>query len=586
MDIETLAVAAVKTAIAKTDYLSDYIKDKDREPMWDGAIYAYSSKEKRNSDWFGSALVQIKGKNIKKNSVNSLKYDLEINDLVKYKSHGGLLFFVVSINSNGETDIFYKALTPYIINELINFGKEQKTIRTEFCLFPKQPNDICNVVMDFISDCKKQAIFTNNKIPTLNEFVKSAGKDISYNFEISNIGYKGDNSYRCFIGREMYLYARNTKLYIDFPVKYIKEVTAAIRDVNMCVKISDKIYYDKYNIIYRKNGFEVCIGKSTIIYVDTLKRKVRLDYKLSGNIREQIQDINFINDFLREKKVNINGIKIPINPSTDEFKSINLEETLQYQKKIIIIDDMLRKLGVEKALNLNEVTEKEQQYLKMLMIAFIEKRTISFNNKKEMPPVARVKIGNITILLFFKKYQKEEYIVENFFDIKMDVLCEYDNGKKFPTSKYAIMKMKDFMADNCCIANVVDELVLFKNEGNYNNCNFVLLEIIKAYDILKKESYLFQATRLAKWLREAECLKGISVINYYQCLKRNIKLSERQENEIMELLNEYNNNEEIKASAYILLDEFKMAQRCLDKLNSESYRQFKEYPIYNLMKKI
>lgn len=48
MDTEALAVSAVKSAIAKTDYLVDYIKDKDKEPMWDGAIYAYSSTNENN----------------------------------------------------------------------------------------------------------------------------------------------------------------------------------------------------------------------------------------------------------------------------------------------------------------------------------------------------------------------------------------------------------------------------------------------------------------------------------------------------------------------------------------------------------
>ena len=64
MDTEALAVAAVKTAIAKTDYLVDYIKDKDKEPMWDGSIYAYKAKRKSNADWIGKAAVQVKGENV------------------------------------------------------------------------------------------------------------------------------------------------------------------------------------------------------------------------------------------------------------------------------------------------------------------------------------------------------------------------------------------------------------------------------------------------------------------------------------------------------------------------------------------
>lgn len=53
MNTEALGVAAVKAVIAKTDYLVDYIKDKEREPMWNGSIYAYSSQNKSNADWKG-----------------------------------------------------------------------------------------------------------------------------------------------------------------------------------------------------------------------------------------------------------------------------------------------------------------------------------------------------------------------------------------------------------------------------------------------------------------------------------------------------------------------------------------------------
>ncbi len=106
MDTEALAVAAVKAAIAKTDYLVDYSKDK--EPIWDGSIYAYSSKKKRNVDWVGKAPVQVKGKNIDTLDVIEIKYDIEVVDLKNYKKDGGLIFFVVGIDSNGDTKIFYK----------------------------------------------------------------------------------------------------------------------------------------------------------------------------------------------------------------------------------------------------------------------------------------------------------------------------------------------------------------------------------------------------------------------------------------------------------------------------------------------
>lgn len=195
MDTEALAVSAVKAAIAKTDYLVDYIKDKDKEPMWDGAIYAYSSDKKTNADYKGKASVQVKGKNLDSIAIRELRYDLKVVDLKNYKKDGGLIFFVVGIDDNGDTKIFYRALTPYLINKILE-GKENKgTIKTRFVLFPANKNEITNVVMDFIRDAKKQELFTHDEIPTLEDFLNCGGGDITYGFQYSGIGYDRDELY-------------------------------------------------------------------------------------------------------------------------------------------------------------------------------------------------------------------------------------------------------------------------------------------------------------------------------------------------------------------------------------------------------
>ena len=111
----------------------------------------------------------------------------------------------------------------------------------------------------------------------------------------------------------------------------------------------------------------------------------------------------------------------------------------------------------------------------------------------------------------------------------------------------------------------------------------MLLELIKAYDQTKEEAFLHEATRLAEWLRKAECLEGISIINYLQCIARQSGLSEEQEAELMELLEQSADNEQMKAGIHILLGNYKMANRCLDKLDMDKRKEFCEFPIYTLM---
>lgn len=586
MDTEALAVATVKLAIAKTDYLVDYIKDKEKEPMWDGSIYAYSSKNISNTNWKGKAAVQVKGKNLDSINVSQIKYDLEVEVLKNYKKEGGVLFFVVGIDGNGDTKIFYKALTPYLINKLMEGKEEQGTIRTSFFMFPTQKNEICNVVMDFIRDAKKQELFTHDRIPTLEEFLTSAGENVSYGFQCSGIGYDRSKPYKYMFEHEVYMYAKNTKLDIAFPIEHIHRVEKAGHRVQGTITIDNKLYYDSFELVHKPGGLEIHIGKSIVIdFIEIEEKKTtKINYKLKGNIKEQIQDIQFIIDLVEKKLAKIDGIDFSIDPTETELEAFHISEAKELQHRLITIDNMLINLGVTKALDISNISAKEDEYLRMLIIAFVEKKTIGFK-ENFIPSVGGVSIGNIYLILHFKQMEDGSYLVENFPEIKSEVSGACIDGTMFATSKYIIMKADDLIkADNISYKNIVDELLMYENEGHYANSNLLLLELIKAYDKVKDNKLLDEATRLAKWLKKAECLAGLSTINYLQCIARRTELSTQQETELMGLLEVYADNEQMKAGIHILLGNYKMVNRCLDRLDEDKKAEFCDFPIYNLMK--
>ena len=64
-DIETSATAAIKIRLADTDLLSQYINERDKEPIWDGFIYAYKNKYKKNDDLIDEFLSNIPENNDK-----------------------------------------------------------------------------------------------------------------------------------------------------------------------------------------------------------------------------------------------------------------------------------------------------------------------------------------------------------------------------------------------------------------------------------------------------------------------------------------------------------------------------------------
>lgn len=57
MDIEKLATSAVTGYISKTDYLSPFINEGDKEPSWDGNIYVFNNRSKSKCYLMGKVAV-------------------------------------------------------------------------------------------------------------------------------------------------------------------------------------------------------------------------------------------------------------------------------------------------------------------------------------------------------------------------------------------------------------------------------------------------------------------------------------------------------------------------------------------------
>ena len=582
MDTEALAVTAVKNGIAKTDYLTAYINEKDKEPMWDGAIYAYSSKKKTNENWIGKAFIQVKGKNVNDLNMLDLKYDLQVVNMKNYKKDGGIIFFVVAIDPDGETKVFYNALTPFYLNKILDGRETQGTIRVDFQPFPISKSDICNVITNFIRDSRKQKLFTQDNIPSLEEFLSSAGKDLSFGFQYSGMGFDQTQPYKSLFGKEIYMYATNTKLNIDFPIEHIMRIEAAKCDVNYPVTIDGKRYYNEYGIVHKENGIEIHIGKSVVIDFPRDEKEAKIHYKIKGNIKERIQDIQFITDLAVAKKVEINGVTLPLAFKENAMNAFRKEDILKYQKYLKKIDGLLVSLGVEKALEVENLPQKSQHNLQILELAFIKKQSIHFEEK--VPMLCGMEIGNIYLILYAKESKDGKYCIKNFPDIKLEISGEYDNGEMFITSKYVVMKCNDIIrADNLKCSRMVDEVMNIHNDGHYTQCNYLLLEMLKAYDKSKRNEILDEAIRLADWLRTAEILDGIADVNYYQCLDRKRKLSETEEDHLMSMLDKYYDNELMKAGIQILLKNKKMAKRSIDKLDDQTKQDFLDFPIYELM---
>ena len=75
-------------------------------------------------------------------------------------------------------------------------------------------------------------------------------------------------------------------------------------------------------------------------------------------------------------------------------------------------------LNVKKVLDISKLETKDFRELHNLIVAFIEKKPVK-GLRKDLPPVTKIKIQDITLALTFKRSKdfEDEYVIGDFFNI-------------------------------------------------------------------------------------------------------------------------------------------------------------------------
>ena len=336
-DIETSATVAIKIKLADTDLLSQYINERDKEPIWDGFIYAYKNKYKKNDDLIGRAPVQVKGKTVKRFSKKNPKYKVSITNLEKYRNDGGVLYFVVHIDVDKNKKIYYAALQPFLINQYLRIAQSRKPISINLKELPDRPNDFENSVINFIEESQKQSILKTGKNWTIEEVEKLLGRDnMRMNCHFTCIGYDRNDPFSYLKNNELYLHIQNPDGTLSFPVQHLEGAESVITERSINVYSNGRKYYDLVQVERHKDEtLTFYFGKSFKYICE--RDKQTLKYALTGNLDERLQDLRFIIDVFDTKCLKVNGVDLPISPTQKEIESFDIEGarvTLKYYELI------------------------------------------------------------------------------------------------------------------------------------------------------------------------------------------------------------------------------------------------------------
>lgn len=583
MDIEKLATSAIEDAIAKTDYITPYVNSGDKEPCWDGYFYAYTDTSKKNEFYIGKVPVQVKGQKCKEFAGNEHKYLVRVTDLKNFRIEGGTIYFVMQINDSGDKKIFYNALLPFELNKMLSEAGRKNKITVKMYEFPQDKNEITNIILNFVRDKESQVLLRNGKNISVEEIVKRIGLDkCSFTFSYTDLGYNSKEPYKYLFEHDVYLYAECKDLNLKVPIDHMWRAEICKTELDGEVRVGDIIYYNGYEVFHKPGGDEIHIGKS-IKFIIQNDGTSKVQYKLSGNLNERIVAEEMLIELIKEKAVFVNNVRLEINPSEDELETFELQKSEAHLEHLKTVKEILDSFGVNEPLDCENLTEKDEEYIKMLILSQKHNEKIGFNNM-HIPPIAYVQIGNLKILLHFKEQDDGKYIIENYCNCNIRVAGEYTEGTKFPTSKYTLLMAEDFATiSNLNFEIIVDELIQINNPGHISRTIFTLLEMLKAYDVKKNQMLLDSVIRLADWLKQVDGT-DVSLVNLLQSYYRKRELNEDEENKLEDVIARNRANRQICAAANILLGNSKRARSIIDTLPDEQKKIFEEYPIFSMLK--
>lgn len=590
MDIEQLAVDAVKNAIAKTDYGKGYINTGEKMPSWDGDIVIYNTNSKYYSKEKARKLpLQVKGLQISDFSKENIKYSVEKKDIVNYLNDGGVIFFVVYIDETGDNSkIYYKELLPIFINEKLAQAKpEDKSISIDFREFPSDKVDKINICLDFINNRKRQFSFVNESLPNFDDI--KGRKNIEYTFSFSDLDGTLVNHPEKMINRDVYMYVKDKDTQITIPIASTINISSTVKQLAIPIKVNNQKYYDNYFIVNEKTSTTTKIGKLLSITTKNItgKVEVKLNIKINGTLQERIVGIKFILDAHKNKSFNVGEMSLPfVLSESDElgFEELKLESLLAYYEDIEKVLDIL---NVKKDLHLDKATEADYGKIDCLIKSVLNNEFIT-NKPDNIPLQASMKIANISVTLvcFINKENKTEYQLKNAYD-KDFIVYHYDleNQENQAPAICSLNKNNFIHDDNIDYDLIVDRITNFKiNPMLLTFTNKLLLEMLLAFDENKNEILYTTIEKLSQFLLEKDAFdKEVSKINHYQVQQRKRKLTSEELKEINDIQSK-TENEITKIGCLILMKSYDLAEALIENLSDEIKQEITQYPIYNLLK--
>lgn len=591
LKIERMAINAIDALITDCcPLLVANVATNDKTPLTDGDISIYSKEEIKNENFIGKVPVQVKGKTFV-NIPQPLTYTVKVNDLRHYLHSGGILYFVVAINSKHEKVIYYAALSVVKIqNTLSQLESSQKSVSIRFSKFPTDKDRIMDIVRNFYEDIRKQYSFSNTEPQPIEYWQNNPHfKGVSFN----GICYGSNKPSKIeFIesvnAHDNFLYVNLDNAPIPIPASNENIKLGLFNKREEPVKVGDKVYYDNFTIIRDDREAQIQFGNA-FVYTIYLKenKSSEIKYTCPSKIPQILKALSFIKAVKKERQCDIGGLLLK-----DFEIETTIEEIERQEKQIQNIAELLTTLHVDvDEIDYRKLSSQDFSNLNLLYRGIVNKeisKNFKVEEEFEHSIVCNIPIGDKCVQVLVIK-ETEGNRIEDYFGFTKDYVLalETTDGKFIPSTPYTLLTPVDFnQILNINYHNITDvyQYLYDRFPPILEDAIKTLNKVLIAFDKSKNKHLLKAAIELNAWLQE----KDIENISPYAKILSNLEIAYRyrsitaeEKKSLYKVVLDATESLD-KFTAYVLLGEKNEATAIFEGLCQDCQEHFKTQPIYSL----
>ena len=485
--IELASVSKLIDLLSRLDYINPEIPTNDKSPSWDGFVNLYKEKDScSKKDLERRIPVQVKGHYAKTPYQDSISFSADTSDLKNYLNECGVIFFVIYVDEDGNSQIYYSRLTRLILRRLIKGKENQETISIHLEKFPNEKKIATDIFFNFSVDMGLSLPKSDISIKDVIE-----GKLIGSGFNSFSLSYKGiqykNDPWGGILNSKNALCLRNDITGIQIPIEYQYDLFIKNKE-HESIYIDGVKYYESFERIRQTGDILILrFGKSFSfnLHISNDSISGKFNFKIQGNLQERINDTRFLLKLLETKTLTIGNISTKLPFKDEEIHATDIEyfnNNLRFLEKI---KELLNKLHVTTYLDYDNVTENEEQILILLI------NTVLLGGKYNRPEtetasIYRIAIANLVLMLIAEKVDNTSCYLYDFFDVRNKNLFSFKpfrENQHLIIPKSFILNKDDFEhIDNLNYETIISDIKKSTENTKLRECTyFYMQEMINGY---------------------------------------------------------------------------------------------------------